>query len=526
MKLKPWDGAAPIDAVYQPEAPEAGELPVPVTKQEFVDLCFGDSTAAARLFEQCEWQRPEAVLESCGGYERLALQGGERPCRIIVLGNPDRGERFELLVDNGLDGDELEHTRAWIAEAFQDLVSPRFGPSMRAAGFVARKGDDGYCCVAPGGAARTDTGFDTDEAAFAAMAELVAPSAREGMGAVATPMIEVVFSTAGELSREFPHAVEMTRAGEPRALIPYERVEIHAAQPISPFLLEQLHTQFEDMSLRVLKEPSIEATVVAVDRAFTTSPAEDAYLQSLPAPEARLHELRRAWYRKHYGDECKMAMNRGYAYVGPLVGESKYHYYQLDLVNHQLVTHFKVPFPEHTPICLGKAYSITHTGGIRNTVQAVPMSVAQELARRINARRQGLGQQARQRLVQSQLDGSFVHVDSDLPIDVAEGADGYVHFTFDGEMVGYIYSEFARAPAPKIQPAAISRGLAERASKAGLQVSYGAGGFTVDRGDLELAAFEKLGWFEPPDLVGPHCDFIWQQKRETGYPAHKALEDL
>lgn len=63
---KAWENAAGDTLVYLPKYGDDA-----YTKNQFIDLCGGNSFLGYRLFKECEWQHPETVLDEEGGLEKF-----------------------------------------------------------------------------------------------------------------------------------------------------------------------------------------------------------------------------------------------------------------------------------------------------------------------------------------------------------------------------------------------------------------------------------------------------------------------
>lgn len=60
-KLMKWDDAGEFYGIYVPEHSDA-----PVSKWQFIRLMSGDEAAARNLFDTCEWQHPETLIDELG----------------------------------------------------------------------------------------------------------------------------------------------------------------------------------------------------------------------------------------------------------------------------------------------------------------------------------------------------------------------------------------------------------------------------------------------------------------------------
>lgn len=489
MKLKPWDEAVPDDLIYQSETPENGELPVARTKQSFIDLCFGDEGTAARLFNSCHWEPPEQVLERAGGYEQFALEGGGDVCRFIILGHPDLQEHFEVIVAPSLSAEEVGAYRSLMEEAFQKVVTPQFSAPMRAAGFTVHREAQGYYCQAPRRNIRTHADSSTEEAAFQAMAAMVALGEEGQLGVVPRPAVTVLASPVATVSRSFPFEFSVSRNGEPLSLIPGENFTVNSAKELSPFDLAALHRDFDGMRIDVLREPSVSSTIESLERDFDELLNRQRQ-QGAAQMDPNMHVN---WFRQHYGraaGRCGMAGSREAAYVGPIVGQTRFHYFQLDMVDDEIVRHYKLELPQGLSIRVGKAYAIRNAGGVRHCVTPLPLSVAKRLARDLAVRRKPHPVPA----------ASMECGGPDFPIRVTEEMDDYARFWFEDIMVGYAYTGVGQSPSPRIQPTVFGEEVAQRMTEAGLQVKYSDRGFSVEEEELAAAAYEGLGWYAPPGL--------------------------
>lgn len=448
MKLKPWDDAVPDDPVLQPETPENGELPPARSKQSLVDLCFGDQETARRLFDVCDWEHPEQVLARFGGYEPFALVGDQEISRFIVLGAPASGDHFEVIISPGVSASEREEYRSLLEDAFRHMA------------------------LAGGG---------------------------EGPSPASSGAGHVLASPWRGVSGTFPFSFTLSRHGEALALIPAERFTVHAANAPSPFALAALHREFGGMRFQVGRKPSETASIEALERAYTEREGGD--LSSSQEVGDIAWQERLNWFRQHYGQAANRfstASNRGYAYVGPIVGQTRFHYFQLDMIDDAIVRHYKLEVSQGTPIKIGQAYAIQNTGGVRQIVTGLPLSVAKRLARDIAAHRQG-----RPVPIGDRQGHQEAGIEGRLPITATSDPDDYVRFWFDDTMVGYAYVGLGDAPAPQIQATVFQEDIAQRMSAAGLQLHYSDRGFSVAKDDLAAAAYENLDWFVPEGVALP-----------------------
>jgi len=120
----------------------------------------------------------------------------------------------------------------------------------------------------------------------------------------------------------------------------------------------------------------VQARIVAVHQEFAAGLVGRFGADIAASGDGRVTLATKAFLEETYGtSEIRQAYNRrsdatgitAVPFAGPIVHESRTHYYQLDEADRTIILHFKGDLPE--PLELGKTYSIEKTGGTRSVVR-------------------------------------------------------------------------------------------------------------------------------------------------------------
>lgn len=145
------------------------------------------------------------------------------------------------------------------------------------------------------------------------------------------------------------------------------------AEQITEYLMDLARGQEQEKTTENRLEP---ARVAAAHREFAASLVNRFGEEIAGSGDGRVTLATKAFLEETYGiGEVRQAFNRrsdatgtvAVPFVGPIVHESRTHYYQLDEVDRVIVLHFKSDLPD--PLEVGKAYSIEKTGGTRTVVR-------------------------------------------------------------------------------------------------------------------------------------------------------------
>lgn len=151
------------------------------------------------------------------------------------------------------------------------------------------------------------------------------------------------------------------------------------AEQITEYLMGLARGQEQEKSAESRLEP---ARVAAAHREFVTKLVGRFGDEIAGSGDVRVVHATNAFLEETYGiGKVRLAYNRrsdaiGNAaapFIGPIVHESRKHYYQLDEVDQIVVLHFKGNLAE--PLMIGNTYKIEKTGGIRSLVEPVQEDV-------------------------------------------------------------------------------------------------------------------------------------------------------
>lgn len=457
MKLiDDWNGADMNAPVLQPEMVIQDLLPPTMSKQELIALCGGDRLAARKLFEQCEWESPEAKLAELGGIEGLVYEQADIDSirteyrltdsvynRAKISGS---ATSVEIMFPDGADallfGHRMDEVRRQFGQAFEEMLGPE--PKVE-------------------------------------FSPLPTPS-------TVYPVILVIHGNS--LDKKSPATcafVSCTRTPDAFA--------IRAMHEMFAALYKGRHETISIWDTAIAPSEHVEALhrqLFSIERRYEPG-------------DARLILERAEYFRRHYRvDKSVLATNRGYAYIGPIIHRTESHYFQLDKVDNEVVMH-----PCHlvnSPMAMGENYCVIQGAG-KGEVSALPVVVADALARDIRHTRQALNKRG-----EAAFEGTgrvtLLKI-SASHIEVCSGDDGLHQFKVgdievaaggeDRDLHGFRLSYLDEAQARELRDQ-------------GFGVHYaGRDRFVVDIDEIYLAAYEKLADYQPKDTVASNAIGAWAQ---------------